>query len=33
MNKKLLADFATPRSIYRGKPFWAWNSKQETRHA
>jgi len=27
MDKKLLADFKSPPSQYRGKPFWAWNGK------
>ena len=29
MDKKLLKDFASPPSPYRGKPFWAWNGKLE----
>jgi len=27
MNDKLLKEFASPGSPYRGKPFWAWNGK------
>ena len=29
MNKKLLSDFGSPSSVFRGKPFWAWNGKLE----
>ena len=29
MDKKLLAEFASPSCAYRGKPFWAWNGKLE----
>ncbi len=29
MDKKMLAEFASPSSAYRGKPFWAWNGKLE----
>ena len=29
MDKKLLKEFASPPSPYRGKPFWAWNGKLE----
>ena len=25
MDKKLFAEFTNPSSVYRGKPFWAWN--------
>jgi hypothetical protein len=27
MNKTLMQEFANPQSVYRGKPFWAWNGK------
>ena len=29
MDQKLLSEFASPPSPYRGKPFWAWNGKLE----
>ncbi len=27
--KELLANFSNPSSVFRGKPFWAWNSQLE----
>ncbi|MBM4020476.1 MAG: hypothetical protein FJ288_19515, partial [Planctomycetes bacterium] len=29
MDRKLLRDFVSPPSAYRGKPFWAWNGRLE----